>query len=485
MQLRISVKKLHAIVAMSFIVLIQGIIFKRLLSGNLFSTIEESLVFASFVCVLSFALECVIWCRLKKEIFSPYFVFFLVLFIFTSGQTIGWLLGVDMGTKDLWDRVDHGLTHSLLLHGLIYTTLATACFHFGAILATKDENSAKRAGKWDVFQVTQAFSSVGKIMLFLCIPAFIAKTAQDVIAVYIGGYSNYYDVISTGSALMTVISIMAEYYQPCLLILLVANRNDRVKRCFIIVAMLIDVVTTLYVGGRSGAVMTVLGILLAYHFFISPIKKKYFVIGSVAGYFGIAVLNAIAIIRGTAAKSVEDLISTMGHSLSNAIGSFIGELGWSMTSICWTMNLTNGYYPYRYGMSYLAALTSWIPSAFFGGRANHPVVIWANLGDWLQNALNMSYGPGYTMVAESYINFGWYGLLAMVIEGFIIAKFISSVTRASVEKDMLGATFQIIIIMTIMKSLVRSSVSVAFRSCIFTLIPLYCIIMFALRGTKR
>ena len=50
---------------------------------------------------------------------------------------------------------------------------------------------------------------------------------------------------------------------------------------------------------------------------------------------------------------------------------------------------------------------------------------------------------------------------------------------------MLGGTFQIIVIMTIMKSLVRSSVSVAFRTTVFTIIPLYIIIRMALKKEEQ
>lgn len=98
-------------------------------------------------------------------------------------------------------------------------------------------------------------------------------------------------------------------------------------------------------------------------------------------------------------------MATIINSFSNVIGTFVGELGWSITSLGWTMNLVPHSQNYRHGMSYLVSLISWIPSAIFGGSSHHPAVIWGNLADWLQNSLNMSYGPGYTMIAEACSNY--------------------------------------------------------------------------------
>ena len=113
------------------------------------------------------------------------------------------------------------------------------------------------------------------------------------------------------------------------------------------------------------------------------------------GYFGIAILNAVADIRDVANRNLLDFFPMLFSSLSNVIGEFIGEVGWSITSVCWTMNLVPGSYEFRHGMSYLVSLISWIPSQFFTGT--HPVVVWGELSTWLQKALNMTYGPGYTI----------------------------------------------------------------------------------------
>ena len=481
MQLTISKQKLKTIILMIILIAFQYFAIEELLKASNVLNVDSNLVVASIICCISLLIKIIIWIKISKTLIDPYMIFFIVLFIFTCGQCIGWATGLNLSDKDLWDRVDHGLNRLLLLKGVLYTMISLSFFHLGGILGNNLSEKKHSKKIWTEDQVVRAYKKIGKLLLIFCIPAFAIKTAQDLIAVAIGGYSNYYVVNAGRSLIMSLFSIMADYYQPCMLILFIAYRKNKTYRRGIVVAMLFDVAATLYIGGRSGAVMILLGILLAYYYFIKPFSVKQMIMGGAIGYVVIAFMNGLAKIRGMSGRGLSDFISVLGSSFSNVIGNFIGELGWTMTSICWTMNMVPSDYPFRYGMSYLVAITSWIPSFVFGGKVNHPAVIWSNLSDWLAEAQHMTYGPGYTMVAESYINFGWLGVIPMLIEGFIIAKIIAKVSHKNVSKDMFGATFQILIIMIVMKALVRASLSVALRSCVFTLLPLYIVMKYFLK----
>lgn len=476
----LSYKKISAMAVMIGLLIVQLVFVIPNMSPNNVTNPDETLVQISILCTVSLLIEVFLWVRFTGEFFSPYMIFFLVLFIFTCGQGLGWAIGLDMGHKDMWNRIDHGTNRALLTSGLCYSMMAIGCFHLGAIACYSDiKNNIRRI--WSSEYVVSVYKNLGKFLLPLVIPAFIAKTTQDVLAVASGGYNAFYDVNQSRSVIMDMFSILAGYYQPCMLILLIGNRNDPMKRRLIVLGMLIDVAFLFFVGGRSSAVMVILGILIAYHYFVKPFNAKQVVSGAVIGYVGVAFLNTIALIRGGSERNFSDVISVFFASFSNAIGDFIGELGWTITSVCWTMNLVPRSEPFRHGMSYLVSVLTWIPSSVFGGKEHHPVVIWGNLGDWLCNTLNMLYGPGYTTTAESYINFGWFGLLAMIVEGVILCRILASVKRKHVEEDMLGATFQTLVIMIVMKSIVRSSLTVAMRYAFFVLIPLYLLLYFSLK----
>ena len=412
MHCSVSIKKFSTIIIMLVLLIVQWAIINPYIDGNV-QNADFVLQKLSYLCVISVILEVFLWWRLTGELFSPYIVFFAVLFIFTCGQSIGWATGLDLGDRDMHIRFGNSGELSLLIRGLGYSLMGISSFHLGAIFYYKDLGIFQNKIRWSAEYVTNIYTNLSKLLLCIAIPSFFAKTIYDVIAVATGGYRNYYNVNVSRSSLMSILNIFADYYQPCLMILLIANRENKRVRRIIVTAMMVDVVISLYIGGRSNAVMTLLGILLAYHYFVKPFKVKQAILGVFAAYFGVRFLNGIASIRGMANRNIMDMIEVMFSPTTNVIGEFIGELGWTITSICWTMSLVPSSYPFRYGMSYLVSFLSWIPSGVFGGRANNPVVIWGNLSEWLQNALHMGYGPGYTTVAESYINFGWYGIIAL------------------------------------------------------------------------
>ena len=476
----INKNKLTVFVLMLLLIIIQSIFIfyeKSIINDNL----DKAIIGVSWVAVISFIIELMLWKKLTKEFFSPFVVFTIVLYIFTLGQTIGWIFNIDMGPKDLWYRIDHGMSHQLIFDGIIYSIWSISLFFLGAVIGEKTSKK-RETNKYSEKTVLNAFNQIGKYLLLICIPAFILRTYMNLSTVLKLGYMGLFIEKEGSTFFQTILGILANLYQPCLLLLLISNKDKKSHRIIILIFMLVDVFLDLFMGGRSGAVMTVIGILLSYHYFIKPINKKKMVLGTIGGYFGMMVLNTVAIIRSSASKSIGFILTTFASSLSNVLGPFIGELGWSLSSLCWTMNLVPKMYSYRYGLSYLVSILSVIPSFVFGGKANNPTIIYANLGDWLMKVQNMSYGPGYTNIAEAFINFSWYGIIAMFIEGYIVAKFIARIKRENLKDDILVSTFQIIFIMTIMKSLVRSSLSVAVRAYILNVLPLWIILKLKLKN---
>lgn len=474
----ISRQKFNSIVAMIVILLFQISI--GLEAMGVTSNVDQMLIIISWVSFIGFICEIILWKYLAGELLCPYIVFISVLFVFCCGQSVGWTLGIDLGGQDLWFRHDFGMNHLWLIKGMVYSTLGVSLFHLGAIMFYKGENPQKSF--YNSEDVLATYKIIAKPLLILCIPAFLANAIRTVLAVAVGGYGAYYTAMESRSAILTVLSYIDDYYEPCLLLLLLAYRDKKQYRTVIIVLMLLETVCQLYIGGRSGAVMTVLGIMLAIHYFIKPFQGKSILKWGCLGYVGLALLNAIQETRNMIGRGVSDIFAAIGTSFFNAIGHFVGELGWSMSSTVWTMMLVPSQYDYRYGVSYLASLLVPIPN--LGFWKVHPAKIYANVGDWLEEVLHYDHGIGYSMIAESYINFGWAGLIVMFIFGAVLVRFLANTRRTNAEGNILGATFQIMIIMTIMKSLVRSSFSNSLRAIVYVLIPLYIIITQVLARRK-
>ena len=89
--------------------------------------------------------------------------------------------------------------------------------------------------------------------------------------------------------------------------------------------------------------------------------------------------------------------------------------------------LSSRIFGFRYGESYLYSLTTIIPNLGFWDA--HPGAIKAHLGNWLQDVLGLDYGPGFSMAAEAYINFGWFGILFMMLLGCFYGWLFSLISR--------------------------------------------------------
>ena len=172
--MNISIRKIKYVLIMIGILIVQLCYTIPNITPDLIVEPDITLVFISRLCVISFIIEIVLWTKLTGEMFSPYMIFFLVLFVFSCGQSIGWATGMEIG-KDLWSRVDHGLNRRLLTTGLCYSMMAVSCFHLGAIIKYSDNLKASRKQVWDSEIVIKVYQNLGKLFLLLVIPAFIAK----------------------------------------------------------------------------------------------------------------------------------------------------------------------------------------------------------------------------------------------------------------------------------------------------------------------
>lgn len=451
--------------------------------------VDRLLTAASTFTWISFLIEIALWRKISGEWFSPYTVFYLVLFLFCCGQSVGWSLGLDMGEQDM---LYHGysfmnnktLDPLILLKGMCFSCLGKSCFHLGALIFYRDDLYLKNARRYAPSDVIATYRKLGKLMLFIVVPAFIVQSLRLMLAVQRGGYLAYYDEVGRdASKVVILMDYISNLYLPSLLILLIGYRDSASLRKLIISLMLVDVLIELFIGGRSNAAMALLAVALVYRYFVGPFTKKQIVLGGAFGYVFLALLNFIATTRSNAGRTFGELFLGIFDSFKNVLGTALGELGGTLSSICFTMMLAPSQYSFRYGMSYWVAPLTWVPAFFFPGE--HPCVTWGALSAWLTRALNASYGVGYTMFAEAYINFGWYGLIALCVEGAALVRIIARVSQLRANQDIIGSTFQIMVIMIVMKHLTRSSLVTALRFAIFGVLPMYLLVRIVLNSVRK
>lgn len=423
----------------------------------------------SIIAVVELIMASAIWLRFTRDIFSPLFIVFIVVFVFCMGQTICWAFEFDMGEMDLQKYIP-ALNKHYLGDGLLYTLNGIILFLVGAAVAYNDKGKKIADNQTEKnFKDYIAIKNLSTIMLIVSIPCVCFNLWTVVPAVIKGGYSELYTELNSYSKMGQFVPLIAGWFPIALLMKYAVDAEDKpnVSKTSVIV-LWIYIAINLYIGGRSGAVMMVLAFFITKQYLVKPISKKMILPVLIGGYAFVGILNAIADIRLKANRSIMDILYAFITSVSSVVGDFIGELGWSMSSLVWTMDLISN--KFRKGTSYLFAFTAIIPN--LGFWKEHPAAVYSNLGDWMQKKLGRTTGLGYTFIAETYINFCWYGLIVMFLFGYIASKFMSRINKNNAKYNIKIMFIIIMFFTSVLKPLVRSSFSAIMRPMFFTVLLL-------------
>jgi hypothetical protein len=95
------------------------------------------------------------------------------------------------------------------------------------------------------------------------------------------------------------------------------------------------------------------------------------------------------------------------------------------------MKLVPSVRPYAYGFGYVISATTAFPNLFWDV---HPATAFGAAADWLVREVapviaDAGGGLGYSVIAESYLNFSWAGVLVMFLLGLALGRFTSWVER--------------------------------------------------------
>lgn len=442
---------------------------------------DDTIRFVSIVSSFELISTFIMWKKLTGECISPFSIVYFVAVMFGVGQCFCWAFGVDMGELDLLQYIPR-INKLYIGESLQYSLVGLLLFFVGSVWTYKE--NAVRIKHYDMCDDIMGLKTIGAvstILLIVSMPCVFINYIRIIPTVLTTGYLGYYTSVSEYSQMGQFIPLLASWFPIALLMKYAIHvSSNKMYAKIDTIALIIYIATILFIGGRSGAVIVILAFLLTKQYFGKPITKKDIVPVGIAGYFGMGILSAIASTRTQINRSLISVFSAF--SMSSVIGSLIGELGWSMSSLAWTMQLIDANGKFRLGETYLYALTAVIPN--LGFWKTHPALK-ANLGDWMQQELGRSSGLGYTFIAESFANFSWCGLLVLLIWGMIIGKILNSVTLESATKDYKKAFVVIMLISTVSKAFVRSSFSAVMRQLFFTVLLIYFMMLMMENYLKR
>ena len=173
------------------------------------------------------------------------------------------------------------------------------------------------------------------------------------------------------------------------------------------------------------------------------------------------------------------------NGLFGVLESLIEEMGFNFTSICFTKHFVPEVENYRYGLSYFYSIICLFPKSLdFTGAVSYSFnelpEIW--LGNTLHNAYGTTYdfGVGFSVIAESYFNFGEFGWILVLIQSLIINWLIDD--NEYYNNSLFGKYIQLVMLYSLI-TYPRRSINTLFKTIEYSII-LVIIIIWILNNLK-
>ena len=403
------------------------------------------------------------WKKTGHNLLSPYIMFLSALYIFSVSQGLLYPLNLVSETKNLIGFL--GITEQDLFKSELPTLIMLALFHIGALGSKHFNSNSEYSNDTHRIQVeTKKLKGIGLFLFVISAYPYISETITSMISSIAFGYGSTYGIGRVGLDNMN--AIIGGFFIPSIICLFIVYKDNKLKRTFLLLLMIVIIVMNLTIGRRSYAVILLCLVLVMYNYLVRRFSRRYLLVGMLGGFIFLQLLATIAETR------------TESHSVSlsefkmqdNAAIDAIAEMGLSQMCLIKTMEIVPQHDSYRYGKSYIYSLTTIIPN--LGFWKVHPAKTEANMSEWLTNKIDVSFGTGFSMCAEAWVNFGYWGVFLFLIFGRVLGNLFGRIDVSIVEGRLAFLAFLLIMFWFCM-ILPRNSFISVVRSFFYYAGPIY------------
>lgn len=376
----------------------------------------SSLTFAKYsgFGVVVLLLDLVLFCIAQKRIVTIQTLFLMLFVLFQFGLPIVYAFN-----PKHYIFYMTLFSEKTLISAVKYTIFAIQTYIIIATCVISNRNHAEKkgkVGKWTRTILTHPRDVEDAALLLFIVTAIVAVPVNlwSAVRALTAGVAigNLYRGAMAANGLTRFLQEF--FFSSALLYLCFSNKKKRKK--VVVAVYLVVALSMVLVADRSGGVTALIVCALYYYYTGDKRKRK----KNTLVLIGVGVVLAIVSSAVASIRSGES--SQSGISL---LFSALEEMGFNFTSLCFVMDYIPSRTSYRLGMSYIVALILLIPKSL-GLGAVYPK-LQSYLGEtWLWNANNLygrdflSFGVGFSMIAESYYNFSWCGLVVMIPLAVII-----------------------------------------------------------------
>lgn len=392
---------------------------------------DSMIYFSSLLLIPLFVWSVWSWKTLTTRIFDPYVIFLLSATLFNGGQ--GFLEVFKLNENGI---LDGKFSSETVLKALFLVVIGLSSVHLGALisaLGSKKSSSNKNTGRKNNLPSLEDIRWVGWGLLFISIiPAFfLLKDAVSNVMAY-GYFGLFQQEAQTG--LDATHRVLAAFLVPAALFLLAGSEGRRITIAVSGTVILSYSSILFLLGSRAWAVMPLISFLWLWHRCIRPITRKTLVVvGGVLLFMVFPLVKDIRTIAGEDRLSSHILIDAF-YSIDNPVVTIISEIGGSMGTIAYTLELVPDIRPFDVGKGYFYSLLTVVPNLFWD---IHPTIARGLASEWLIETVDpisalLGGGLGFSFIAEAYLNFGGFGVpVAAGIIGFLFGKLVLWADRSA------------------------------------------------------
>lgn len=428
---------------------------------------DDCAYFGLFV-IIQLAYSIYSWWKVDGTLFNAYIVFIIAFYLFNTGQVVLELFG--------WAQNAHLLLNGYLdskafYDGAYYSLGSLLFFHFGALLVAKRKRVLYNTFSDYAIKTRLSFEAIWKAGLSCVIisaPFYFYNLYANVLTAMVYGYSGLVE----NSENSHLASVIGDMYTPALIALYFSSEFlNKGKKSIVYTLFLTVFLPPLILGGRSNT-MIIFAVFCIIYSLYHKIKKRHLLITGIATFALLFLFFVIALTRNISNKSISLYEDALAENKENPIAGVIQEMGFSMFPVSWTMQNVPKRKDYEYGTTYLWELFSIVPN--LGFWEVHPAKSHES-NSWMQKEAGYSFGLGYSLIAEAYNNFGWFGWIFMVFQGYLYCLVFRFVRKENVKMKPIILICSIVFLWFSIKG-VRNSFLGIVRGVFYYMIPLYIII---------
>lgn len=396
------------------------------------------------------------WRFLTNQAFHPYIIFLISAILFNAGQAI-----LEVFHLNQYGLLKSHFSDETLVRTLFFTSISFSAFHLGALLSlgavniayafkqpqlsyiqskhrkinkrTTDQKPQPSLEKYTggrleadtPVDTTKGSVTVGWALTSISFLPSIYVFLQSLKVVIASGYQGLYQG-DQETSIAAAPTVLATFIIPAAMFLLAGSQSPnrppkKRTQMFAVVLMVLYILSNIVIGQRRNVATRLVAFTWLWHTWVRKIPASFILIGGLLLTIIFPIIAATRNMVGTDRTSFFTVLTSLLGS-KNPVFLTLNEMGGSMMTVAYTIELIPSTRPFQMGADYFYAFFTLVPNLFW---KIHPTIARGLAGTWLTWQIDPEFasrggGYGFSFIAEAFMNFGWVGgPITLGIIGFL------------------------------------------------------------------